>query len=416
MKPARQFIVTAVIVLLASVCPAQEEGRRFEIAAWVDHFDFVGVRGDGELLFDTETVEGCRGVLDHVQETGATTILWRNCAGGNMRYQSAVESGHHPEVLDKRRICDIRPLYGWVRYAEAEPDVVRSMMAECEDRGLAPGIHWPFEETHGAIWTISRFNLEHPQLWSRTADGHPWWGRCSLAHDETVAHKMELVDELIDRGMETLFIDFYRSGGWGPSYEFTPPVIAAWRERFGEEPPAQTTDRWAEHVAGYVTDWVRNLRERLDASGREIDLMVGIPNITADSDWAMVSRGADWRTWVDEGLIDTLVISFMPWDEELPFESTREIGRGIMDAVDGRCRVLWPVRAYDFGGYGMPSYAEATGLSQEEIAERLMLMAWEEGADGISLECVDYGNYREKTRRRMSELANGRCRWVRGER
>ncbi|MFW5868244.1 MAG: hypothetical protein ACOCX2_10535, partial [Armatimonadota bacterium] len=239
MKSARPFIVTAAIVLLAGVCPAQEEGRRFEIAAWVDHFDFVGVRDDGELLFDTEKVRGCRGVLDHVQETGATTILWRNCAGGNMRYQSAVESGHHPEILDKRRLCDVRPLYGWVRYGEAEPDIVRSMMDECRDRGLSAGIHWPFEETHWAVWTISRFNLEHPQLWSRTGDGHPWWGRCSLAYEETVEHKMELVDELIDRGMETLFIDFHRSGGWGPSYEFTPPVVAAYRERHGEDPSAQ---------------------------------------------------------------------------------------------------------------------------------------------------------------------------------
>jgi hypothetical protein len=191
--------------------------------------------------------------------------------------------------------------------------------------------------------------------------------------------------------------------------------MEAYRERYGEEPPVESTDRWAEHVAGYVTEWLRTLRQHLDASGRQIDLMAGVPHITAEEDDPLTLRAADWRTWVDEGLIDTLVINYIPWDEERPFESTREMGRAIMDFVDGRCRVLWPVRAYDYGGYGMPSYAEATGLPQEEIAERLMIMAWEEGADGISLECVDYGNYQEATRRRMTELANGRCRWVREE-
>lgn len=412
MKATAPAIVICSL-LLAGVCSAQQE--RFEVAAWVDHFDFVGVKQNGEHVFDTETLEGCRGVLDHVEEVGATTILWRNCAGSTMRYQSQIEAGHNPEILDKRRLFDNRVPFGWVRYRQVEPDIVRAMMAECEDRGLVAGIHWPFEETHGAIWTIGSFNMEHPQLWARSADGTPWWGRSSLAYEESVGHKLALVDELIDRGMDRLFIDFYRSGAWGPGYEFAPPVVEAWRERYEEEPPAGSTDAWAAHVAGYVTEWMRLLRERLDASGREIELMVGIPYISAESDWPVRARAADWQTWIDEGLIDALVINFMPWDEKRAFESTREIGREIMRIVDGRCRVLWPVRAYDYGGYGMPSYAETTGLSQAEIAEQLVVMAWEEGADGISLECVDYGNYREATRRRISELAAGRCRWVRDD-
>jgi hypothetical protein len=416
MKTAGPVIVISALLLLAATCHAQQDRRRFEVAAWVDHFDFVGVQRDGELLYDTETLEGCRDVLDHVEETGATTILWRNCAGGTMRYQSAIETGHHPEILDKRRLCDNRPLFGWVRYRQTEPDIVREMMVECEERGLFAGVHWPFEETHGAVWTIGQFNMEHPQLWARAADGRPWWGRCSLAWDEAAEQKLALVDELIERGMDRLFIDFYRSGGWGPGQEFVPPVVEDWRERHGEAPPPGVTDAWAAHVAEYVTAYMRRLRQRLDASGRDIDLMVGIPYIAADAEWPLRARAADWRTWGEEGLIDTLVINFVRWDEDRPFESTREIGREIMDVVDGRCRVLWPVRAYDYGGFGMPSYAEATELSQEEIAERLMVMAWEEGADGVSLECVDYQNYREPTRRRMAELADGPCRWVRRER
>ena len=68
------------------------------------------------------------------------------------------------------------------------------------------------------------------------------------------------------------------------------------------------------------------------------------------------------------------------------------------------------MRAYDYSGYGMPSYAKATGLEQHEIAERLVRIAWEEGADGISLECVDYGNYTAATRRVMHGLLTGPCR------
>ncbi len=403
----RVAIPTASAILMAAMGFAQEDQARFEVAAWVDHFDFAPVMRDGQPVFDTETLGGCLAILDHVQETGATTILWRNCAGGNMRYQSAIESGHLPDILDKRRIADTRGLLGWVRYGVAEPDIVRAMMDECRERGLVPGIHWPFEESHGHLWTISQFNFDHPELWARTVDGRPWCGRCSIAYEETIEHKLALVDELLDRGATRLFIDLYRSGAWSPAYEYVPPVLEAWRERYGEDPPGSTTDeRWARHVSGYVTAYMRRLRAHLDASGREVELMVGVPAVSmVEPDYALLHRGADWRAWIDEGLIDTLVVNFFTWDADRPFESTRELGRELLDFVDGRCRVLWPVRAYDYGGYGMPSYSQATGLPQDEIAVRLMQMAAEEGADGVSLECVDYRNYSDTTRPRMKALS-----------
>ena len=172
---------------------------------------------------------------------------------------------------------------------------------------------------------------------------------------------------------------------------------------------------WCRHVAGYVTDFLRKVRQRLDASGRAIDLMAGIPDIAPIGDTPLISRGTDWQTWIDEGIIDTLVINWVRWDAKDPFESTRRLCREVMDAANGRCRVLWPVRAYDFSKYGMPSYQKATGLSQAEVASRLTQMAWEEGADGISLECVDYNNYRPETREALRKLAEGRCKWVRGK-
>ena len=56
------------------------------------------------------------------------------------------------------------------------------------------------------------------------------------------------------------------------------------------------------------------------------------------------------------------------------------------------------------------------GKPAAEVAARLMEMAWEAGADGISLECVDYGNYQAATRERMRALSEGQCKWVRPDR
>ncbi len=418
MHTMRTTLLALGALVMTCACAALSPAAaapRFEVAAWVDHFDFAAVQEQGKYLFDTETAAGCRAILDHVQEVGTTTILWRNCAGSTMRYQTRVESTHQTAPLDKRRIPSNEPIYGWVRYGDTEPDILRYAMDESLRRGLRPGVHWPFEETHWINWTIGGWNFDHPQFWSASRDGQPWPGRCSLAYDEVVNHKLDLVGEMVDRGIQSLFIDLYRNGAWTPADDFVAPAVASWRKQYGTEPPADGRDpAWCRHVAGYVTQYLRKLRARLDASGRKIDLMLGVFDADPASDSVLISRGVDWQTWVREGLIDTLVINYVSFDSKDPWESTRKRCREVMALAKGHCRVLWPVRAYDFSGSGMPSYQKVTGLSQPQIAARLMEMAWEEGADGISLECVDYNNYGPETRKVMRELAEGKCKWVRG--
>jgi len=379
----------AALMVLRVGGPAAQAGeaQRLDVAAWVDHFDFSSV-------FDTEKPEGWAQILDHVAQTGATTILWRNCGGSTMRYQSRVEAHHHPSQIDKRRIAYGKQPSSWVRYGAAQPDIVAEVVKLCKQRGLRPGIHWPFEETHWQMWTIGEFNLEHPQFWGRTAAGQPWWGRVSLAYQPVVDHKLALVDELLDRGIEILFIDFWRTGAWGPGYEYVDPVVAAYRQKYGAAPPSDPKDlQWCRHVSEYVTAFLRAVRQRLKAAGRRVELAVGIPAIAPGGDDPLLSAAADWRRWVDEGLIDTLVINYVKWDKTRPLESTEAAYREVLAAVGGRCRVWCPVQQYNFTGLGLPAYREALGTSNAEAAAALTRLAQRLGADGISLECVDYNNY-----------------------
>ena len=226
--------------------------KPFEVAALVDSLDFAACKDkSGNYLFDTETPEGNRAVLEHVLLTGANTILWRNRVGGTMRYQS--EETRYPPIespLDKRRLPDNRPIYGWLRYYQSEPDILHDMLDVCHAKGLRAGVHWPFEETHWHSWTIGPFNLEHPEYWAASAGGSIWAGRCSLAYPEVVEHKLRLADELVERGMDHLFIDLYRTGAWGPPDEFVRPEVERWRKRYGTEPPKDGRDvRWCQFVA-----------------------------------------------------------------------------------------------------------------------------------------------------------------------
>lgn len=388
----------------------------FEVAALVDSYDFAAVRDtQGQLLFDTETPAGNTALLEHVLETGANTILWRNCGGATMRYQS--EEEFFPMVespLDKRRLPSSRPVYGWLRYFSAEPDILQHIFTVCRERNLEPGVHWPFEETHWAGWTFGGWNLEHPQFWGVTAQGQIWAGRCSLAFPEVVEHKLRLTDELLQRGMRSLFIDIRRSGGWSPAYEYVEPEVARWRALYNCDPPVDARDpRWCQHIAqtthAYFTKIANHLRQS-DTPARFMLGVVGVKNTTDTNDSMLLNYGIDWRRLVCEGYVDVVVIYDIDWDVKRPFESTRERVRELRALTRGRCKLLLPLSMYNFTNKGAPAYQKATGLSLTETTRTLIRMAWEEGADGINLECVDYNNYptamRSAMRETLAEISN----------
>lgn len=411
----------ALGMLTASAAEASPAPTRFESAALVDSFDFARIPKDDRFLFDTETPAGNIAVLDHVLLTGADTILWRNCGGATMRYQSAEESMPRVEApLDKRRLPDNRPVHGWLRYYEAEPDILRHILGVCRERGLNAGVHWPFEETHWASWTFGAWNFEHPQFWGATANGRVWAGRCSLAYPEVVAHKLRLADELLARGMDHLFVDTWRIGAWGPAYEYVRPEVERWRARYRSEPPTDASDpRWCAFVAETTHAYFVALRQRLNASGRKVRLMVGISDVGppgAAHDATLITRGVDWRRLVADGVVDTVVVMSVNWDKSRPFESTREIYRGVIDFCAGRCQVLCPVQMYDFTKRGIPSYQAATKLAKPAIAGQLLRLAWEVGADGICMECVDFNNYAPDVCAEMRRLLDGPCRLKQGRR
>ncbi len=418
----RYGVLCAALAAGWSVAHADDPGSRgelFEAAALVDSYDFAAVRDrDKRLIIDTERAAGNLAILEHVLETGANTILWRNCGGATMRYQSVEE--RYPLVespLDKRRIPSDRQVYGWMRYYESEPDILRFAMEECHKRGLGAGVHWPYEETHGAGWTFGGWNLEHPQFWGMTRGGQPWPGRCSVAYPEVVAHKLRLVDELVERGMEHLFIDTFRVGGWSPAYEYVAPEVRRWQERYGSEPlPGARDPRWCELVAETQHEYFVKLKRHLEQGGRPARLMLGVAwikggSLEVEHDDMLLARGIDWRRAVREGIVDTVVVYDVEWDGKRPFESTREIYREVVEFCRGRCEVLFPMSMYSFTNKGIPAYRKATGLTLEQVVEELVRITWEEGGDGFNMECVDYNNYPAGVRAKLSELMAGRYKY-----
>ena len=375
---------------------------RFEVIAWIDHFDYAA-------HCDTETLEGLEQLLNEVQQTGATSIWWRTHAGGRVRYPSAVEDYHHSSVIDKRITFDNRHPYGWVRYGETEFDTIKAALAMCKKRVLRAGVHWPFEESHFEIWSIGGFNAENPQYWCRSREGLLRMANCSLSYEAVVQHKLAQLDEILDRGAEEIFLDFMRISGFSHSFEYVEPMVESFKKRHAvDSPPGHADPRWRKHVFGVITEYLRRFRKHLDARDRKITLVAGIPLVSGKA--RDTSMGFDWLRWIDEGLIDALNVITVNWDKKNSLPDTRAQYEQIIQLVDGRCPVYFPVRQYNhYATLGLPAYERSTGKSQPELAGILMRMAHEVGGDGVALECVDDNNYAPEMRKILKELAEGHC-------
>lgn len=352
-----------------SVALAALSAGAFEKIALVDSFDFTGACG-----FDIETPSGTEKVLDHVLLTGADTVYWRNMSGALPRYPSAEESPLARESpLDLRRIPLNEPDRGWVRWYFPKTNLLMHAASAARLRGKGFGIHIPLEENHGEAWTYGAWNLEHPQFWCCRKGGSPSAGTASKTHPEVLAHKLRLVDEILFNGVKAVFVDTLRAGNW----------------------TVQSEGASVEEVRAAMTAYIRGIRARIDASGKDVRLVLGVPRFSfaKAGDYTLDSRGVDWRKLAAEGTVDGLaVMSVMPRGGRDIFEETRALYHEFM-CHRGKAKVVYfPVAAYGWN-FGIPQYCSATGLSREQVTQRLLELADEAGGDGVTLECVDFGNY-----------------------
>lgn len=380
-------------VLTVCACLLAVAGlEAFEKIALVDGFDYA-------FDVDTETAEGVRTVLARVRKTGADTILWRTHSGSIPRYASeAVDLSVVETPFDKRRVPLTLPVRGWVRYHRCEPDALRTVFALCAE---LPGVerwgaHMLQEDAHGGrYWSLGSWTLDHPQYWCRAADGKMEMHHASFAYPEVIAHRRAIVREILARGARMIYLDATRRGEYGPKSDYVKPNLDEWARRYpGEPAPADFHDpRWLEVASRGYYAYIRAIREEIAATGRDVPFLMPIAHLRDEDGpgWTYAGCGFDWRKVVDDGLIDGLVVASIASDPKDPFGYAERAFRRVVKRVAGRCKVYFPIRAYNFSK-SAPSYgqlAKWAGVTPQEAIRRLLEIAARRGASGIVMECVD---------------------------
>ena len=365
----------------------------FEKIAQVDHWDFG-------KQFDIETAKGVHNIIDHVMRTKPDTLAWRVTGGSMPRHVSREESVERLVApFSQVRIPDGGVRTGHVRLFGVSPaeNVYSAASKECAKRKLGFCAYWPYEENHWHVSKIGCWNIAHPQFWCANTNRTPWVGRCSVSFPEVVAHKLRLLDEILAAGPDTLYVEAWRTGGWGVRNEYVQPNIDVWNSRYPGEPlPPPTDKRWIALVAERQYSFFCSVRRHLDGTGRKIRFLLGIYDRHADPDAMYRERGIDWRRLARNGIIDGIVIMAYDPDPKHPLESTRTFYRSV--ARDkGDCQLFCPVSEYcQIKKRGIGDYARMLGVSKREATRILLNLAHEVKADGILMECVDYNNYTDE--------------------
>jgi hypothetical protein len=184
-----------------------------------------------------------------------------------------------------------------------------------------PGHIWP--------WTyVDKYKFEHPEIITVDRKGNKYWMVREFAYPGARQSKVaEFVYMAKTFGIKR-FISCMRSEASqiqdppdrADRYGFNQPVVDDMKRLYGVNimtdprfdvdlpsfnPLDPMVEKWHELRGSYVTQFYRDLRKALRAVDPKIELAVTLSGDTVGpplGNWCL-----DWRTWVDEGLVDMII-------------------------------------------------------------------------------------------------------------
>ena len=164
------------------------------------------------------------------------------------------------------------------QFAERKIDYLAYTFAACRRRGIATGVSIRMNDVHGPVdhrhFLTSDFVVENPHL---RVPGRP---HLDYTHREVRDYFMKLIDEMIhDYDIDVLDLDYLRN------------------------PDCFPADGKVDEHCDIMTEFIREVHERIIKSEKRIALLVRIPSSVAHAR----NCGFDVQQWAKEGLIDGVV-------------------------------------------------------------------------------------------------------------
>lgn len=164
------------------------------------------------------------------------------------------------------------------------------------------------------------------------------------------AYWLRQIKSLIDDGVDgiTLRVDNHSSWYTEPyEYGFNPPVVEAYRKKYGVDILTQPFDRdkWRALQGDAYTQFVREARELTQK--HHVKLQLSINQLMGDAMpyWRLnnvpVTIQWQWKRWIEEKLCDSVELKLIPWPWGYYAGSGTEMAREVIALAHARRMPVW---------------------------------------------------------------------------
>ncbi len=184
-----------------------------------------------------------------------------------------------------------------------------------------------FPAPHEQFNRGATYYLDHPELRGTDREGNAT-PRIAYSYPETRSFVISLLKEMAGYDVDGVSVLYNRRP---PLVEYEAPLVEGFAKEHGQDPRTLPDDdpRWLAYRCGALTQFHRELRAAIDEAAQErgLDRGLEISAVVMSSEEENLVNGMDLRTWISEGLVDTIV----PYSSVLKLDSMADSWTDISD-------------------------------------------------------------------------------------
>jgi len=322
----RIVIISMVVVLLGASLALAEGGYKSNWSPTKPYKLIYNSDASAVMFRGTSAADYIHGNVGFLKNTNVDAVFWEGGGAGNV-------ANYDSDILELvgERIGKVTPLLQELINGGNDPPKI--LVPEFHDRGVDVFFSYRLNDCHdsfGSPHVLPTFKLEHPE-WL-IGSGHPYGGKNQLnfAVPEVRDVKFDIVEEIFRKyDFDGLEIDLMRNVPY-----FIP----------GTEP----------QNAPILTQWLGRVRDHLNQRGIERGRPIPLAVRVTETMEACQLDGFEIQTWVDQGLVDMIIVGNRVIDIEI--EKFKAVTEGT-DVQVYATLYAWP------SGYNPISPEMARGLA-----------------------------------------------------
>ena len=261
-------------------------------------------------FFPLTTAEELRRHIEAFRDSDFSRLYWEAGGGDELNYFTQIG-----RMTTRDTVEDFaKPLYryqaeSWRHFRREGIDPFGVALEHAHAIGMefhagyrVAGFHYPPPNDH--FNAGETFYKSHPHLRGMDRDGNVT-PRISYAYPETRQFVLSVLREVAAYGVDGIALLFNRRP---PLLDYEPPLVESFRADYGEDPRQRPADdvRWLAYRARTLTQFMREVRAALGDNRRLDGKRIEVTAVVAARE-ENLRHAIDVETWIEEGLVDTIV-------------------------------------------------------------------------------------------------------------